>query len=59
MITRAIKQAPDDWDWNATENEGKEPKWKFNYNAGLERNIKEEDLRAPEAGLKLLFGESS
>ncbi len=56
MITRAFKQAPDDWDWNDPKNEGKEPKWKFSYNAGLERNIKEEDLRAPEAGLKFLFG---
>lgn len=56
MITRAIKKAPDDWDWNDTRNEGIEPNWKFTYNAGLERNITEEDLRAPEAGLKLLFG---
>ena len=56
MITRVIKEAPDDWDWNAPQNEGKEPEWKFTYNAGDERNIKEEDLRSPEEGLKTLFG---
>ena len=56
MITRVIKQAPDDWDWNAPQNEGKEPMWKFTYNAGEDRNIEEEDLRSPEEGLKMVFG---
>jgi hypothetical protein len=56
MITRSVKQAPNDWDWNDPKNEGIEPKWKFTYNAGRHRNIKEEDLRASEAGLKHLFG---
>jgi hypothetical protein len=56
MVTRAVRQAPDDWDWNDPKNEGKEPKWKFTYNAGLRRKIKEIDLRSPEAGLKLIFG---
>jgi len=56
MITRAIKQAPSGWDWNDPANEDKEPEWNFVYNAGQERNIKEEDLRSPEAGLKYTFG---
>lgn len=56
MITRVIRQAPDDWDWKDPKNEGKEPEWTFFYNAGGERHIKEEDLRSSEAGLKALFG---
>eukprot|EP00586_Coscinodiscus_wailesii_P020069 CAMPEP_0172493602 /NCGR_PEP_ID=MMETSP1066-20121228/25020_1 /TAXON_ID=671091 /ORGANISM="Coscinodiscus wailesii, Strain CCMP2513" /LENGTH=675 /DNA_ID=CAMNT_0013263825 /DNA_START=123 /DNA_END=2147 /DNA_ORIENTATION=- len=56
MITRVVKRAPDDWDWNAPQNEGKEPNWIFTYNAGSIRNIAEEDLRSPEEGLKTVFG---
>ncbi len=56
MITRVIKTAPDDWDWTDPENEGKEPKWTFTYNAGAERNAEAYDLRASETGLKTLFG---
>ena len=56
MVTRVIRQAPDDWDWKDPENEGKEPKWTFFYNAGRYRHIKEEDLRSSETGLKALFG---
>jgi hypothetical protein len=56
MVTRSIKQAPDDWDWKDPRNEGREPEWAFSYNAGLARNIKEEDVRSPEAGLKFIFG---
>ena len=56
MITRVIKKSPDDWDWNAPQNEGKEPQWTFTYNAGDERNIEEEDLRSPKEGLKMVFG---
>ena len=56
MITRVIKTAPDNWDWNDPANEGKEPKWIFTYNAGAERNVEAYDLRTPETGLKLIFG---
>ena len=56
MITRALKQAPDDWDWNDPNNQDQEPKYTFTYNAGNERRIKEEDLRSSEAGLKYIFG---
>jgi len=56
MITRSFKKAPDEWDWNDPQNKDKEPEWTFTYNAGNIRNIKHDDLRAPEAGLKLIFG---
>lgn len=56
MITRVIKTAPDNWDWNDPVNEDKEPKWTFTYNAGAERNVEAYDLRTPENGLKILFG---
>lgn len=56
MVTRVIKKAPDDWDWSSNQNADKEPEWMFTYNAGLSRNIPEKDIRAPEAGLKILFG---
>jgi hypothetical protein len=56
MITRVIRTAPNDWDWNDPANEGKEPKWTFTYNAGSERNVEAYDMRASETGLKILFG---
>lgn len=56
MITRVIKQAPESYDWNDPQNEGKEPKWTYTYNAGSERNVEAHDLRSPETGLLLLFG---
>mmetsp|Transcript_25912 Transcript_25912/g.59668 ORF Transcript_25912/g.59668 Transcript_25912/m.59668 type:complete len:584 (-) Transcript_25912:54-1805(-) len=56
MITRVLKKAPDDWDWNDPNNFEKEPKWTFTYNAGDRRDIAEEDLRSPEQGLQLIFG---
>lgn len=56
MITRVIKTAPDDYDWNDPSNEGKEPQWNFTYNAGIERHVYADDMRASETGLKLIFG---
>lgn len=50
MITKVNKKAPDDWDWNAPENEGKTPQWTFTYNAGSDRNIDEEKMRVSETG---------
>ena len=55
MITRVIKTAPDDYDWNDPENKS-EPSWTFTYNAGAERDVDAYDLRAPETGLKIIFG---
>ena len=56
MITRVIRQAPDDWDWNAPENEGKEPMWTFKYKVGDYRDIDETQMRSPEEGLRAVFG---
>ena len=53
MITRVIRKAPDDWDWTK---ENEEPNWNFSYNAGELRGINENNLRAPECGLKKVFG---
>jgi hypothetical protein len=55
MITRVIKTAPDDYDWNDPDNK-LEPKWTFTYNAGSERDVDAYDLRTPETGLKTVFG---
>eukprot|EP00565_Helicotheca_tamesis_P006551 CAMPEP_0185735410 /NCGR_PEP_ID=MMETSP1171-20130828/25212_1 /TAXON_ID=374046 /ORGANISM="Helicotheca tamensis, Strain CCMP826" /LENGTH=746 /DNA_ID=CAMNT_0028405709 /DNA_START=1 /DNA_END=2241 /DNA_ORIENTATION=+ len=55
-ITRVVKIAPDDWDWNDPLNEGKDPTWIFSYHAGNTRDICEKDLRAPEEGLLHVFG---
>jgi hypothetical protein len=33
-----------------------EPKWTYKYNAGSDRNVDAYDLRAPESGLKAVFG---
>jgi len=56
MITRTVKQAPDDWDWNDPNNEDKEPRWVYYYHAGSERRFREEDVRSSEEGLKRVFG---
>jgi len=56
MITKIVRQAPDDWDWNDPKNEEIEPKWVFHYHAGIERKFREEDIRSPEEGLKKIFG---
>jgi len=56
MITRVVRQAPDDWDWNDPKNEEIEPTWVFHYYAGIERKFCEEDVRSPEEGLKIVFG---
>ena len=56
MITRVIKTAPDDFDWNDPANANVEPNWIFTYNAGADRNVEGNDLRMTESGLKLIFG---
>jgi len=56
MITRVVRQAPEDFDWNDSENEGIDPEWEFYYHAGIERKFREEDVRSPEEGLKRVFG---
>jgi len=56
MITRVVKKAPDDFDWNAPENEEVEPAWLYFYHAGSDRKFREEDIRSPEEGLKRIFG---
>ena len=56
MITRVIKIAPDTFDWNDPAYMKVEPTWTFKYNAGSDRNVDAYDLRAPESGLKAVFG---
>jgi hypothetical protein len=56
MITRVIKTAPDDYDWNDPAHDGIDPPWNFTYNAGIDRHIDEDEMRASETGLKLIFG---
>jgi len=56
MITGSIKEAPDDWDWNNSDKEDKEPPWVYYYHAGSDRRFREEDVRSPEEGLKRVFG---
>ena len=56
MITRVIKTAPDTFDWNDPAYMKLEPKWTYKYNAGSDRNVDAYDLRAPESGLKAVFG---
>ena len=54
MITRVTKEAPHDHDWNKKTNV--DPVWKFYYDAGSKRRLKEENIRSPEEGLKFVFG---
>lgn len=56
MITTSVKEAPADWDWNDPDNEDKEPKWVYYYNAGSDRRFHKEDVRSSEEGLKRIFG---
>jgi len=56
MVKRVVKQAPDDWNWNAPENAGQEPDWLYFYNAGLQRMLTVDQLRSPEQGLRAIFG---
>jgi hypothetical protein len=55
-IKRIVKQAPDDWDWNDPDNEGKEPEYNFYYNCGEFKMLEEEYLRSPQEGLRRIFG---
>ena len=57
MVTRVLKIAPDDWDWNDPDNEGIEPDWDYYYHAGEERMIQVGDVRSPKEGLVRLFGQ--
>lgn len=56
MVTRVVKQAPPDWDWNDPANEDKVPNWEYFYHAGVKRMLLPEELRSPKEGLLRLFG---
>ena len=56
MVTRVIKNTPEDWDWNDPDNDGEEPEWTYFYNAGQTRMLDADSIRSPEEGLKRIFG---
>uniref|UniRef100_A0A7S4M9V9 Uncharacterized protein n=1 Tax=Odontella aurita TaxID=265563 RepID=A0A7S4M9V9_9STRA len=56
MITRVVKQAPDDWDWNNPNNAREQPQWDFYYHCGKHRRLREDELRSPKEGLRRVFG---
>ena len=56
MVTHVVKLAPDDFDWNDPANEGVEPEWRFFYSVSARRKLAKEHLRAPEEGLRRVFG---
>jgi len=52
-VRRIVKLAPEDWE---PENEDDEPDYEYYYNIGAESLINPKNVRAPEEGLKLIFG---
>ena len=56
MVKRVIKQAPDEWDFDDPDNDGKEPEWEYSFNVGRDKMIPHAWVRAPEEGLKRIFG---
>lgn len=52
-VRRIIKLAPEDWE---PANEDDEPDYEYFYNIGSERLIPPRSVRAPEEGLKLIYG---
>lgn len=56
MVTRVIKNAPNDYDWNLPSNKFIEPEWNFTFNAGAHRDVDSSRLRASKTALKIVFG---
>lgn len=52
-VRRIVKLAPEDWE---PENEDDEPDYEYFYNIGAESLIPPRSVRAPEEGLKLVYG---
>lgn len=57
QIRGVVRQAPDDWDWSAPENEGLEPKYEKLYKVGGDKLRSAETVRATEQALQRIFGQ--
>lgn len=55
VVNRVIKQAPDEWDFR-TQGKPKLDDFEIYYNIGLEGLLDVKQVRAPEDGLKFIFG---
>ena len=57
MVTRVLKLAPDDWDWNDPANADQTPPWLYYYHAADQRMLQGQDVRSPKEGLLRIFGQ--
>eukprot|EP00816_Leptocylindrus_hargravesii_P006554 CAMPEP_0196805842 /NCGR_PEP_ID=MMETSP1362-20130617/5665_1 /TAXON_ID=163516 /ORGANISM="Leptocylindrus danicus, Strain CCMP1856" /LENGTH=847 /DNA_ID=CAMNT_0042178997 /DNA_START=230 /DNA_END=2770 /DNA_ORIENTATION=- len=54
LITKVVMLPEKGWDWNS--NEGTEPSWDMFYHTHLEEMLTLDRIRAPEEGLRRIFG---
>lgn len=56
LCKRVVAQAPDDYDYDDPENDGKPIPYNYFFNVGAQKLVPAKYVRAPETGLKKVFG---